>query len=100
MALEDMPSGYSVRFCRKKMSAYVYTWQAYMQVNILKMSSQINNAKFLGTETKTVTGVIVLQFVLFTLLHDTLKLLPISGHDMNKRIIRNRLSLNKKQRGV
>jgi hypothetical protein len=55
-----------------------------MQVNILKTSSQINNAKFPGTETKTVTGVIILQFVVFTSLHNRLRLLPINGHDMNK----------------
>jgi hypothetical protein len=35
----------------------------------------------------TVIGVVSLETILFTLLHNLLRLLPISGHDMNNRSV-------------
>jgi hypothetical protein len=44
----------------------------------------INNTKFPGAVTKTITGVAILKSVPFALLHNLLGLLPINGHDCHK----------------
>jgi hypothetical protein len=41
--------------------------------------------KFPDTVTKTVIGIVIFKVVLFTLFHNIFRLLPISGHVMNKR---------------
>jgi hypothetical protein len=43
-----------------------------------------NNTKFPDTATRAVIGVLILKGVL-TLLHNTLRLLLLSGHDMSRR---------------
>jgi hypothetical protein len=48
---------------------------------------KISNLKFPGTLKKPVIGVEILQPVLFTFLYNSATLLPINGHDVEKRSV-------------
>jgi hypothetical protein len=62
-------------------------WSPLLRLKTDQISQKfvtINNVKFTDTVTKTVIGVVILETVLYTLLHIIFRLLPISCHDLNK----------------
>jgi hypothetical protein len=67
-------------------------------VHFSQIFVKIDDVRFSDTVKEAVTGVTTLKAVLFTLLHNMFRRLPINGRDMNIRASEINVGLTKSQR--